>query len=154
AFRPLASALGVSVEEAALGVIRLANANMIHLLKLVSVRRGRDPRDFALIAFGGGGSMHAAVLARELQLRRLIVPRHPGHFSAWGMLTSQLRHDAVQTRVARSNDLSNTDLEALWHALEERLLETFAHEAIPQSKVTFARSADFRYAGQEHTVTV
>jgi N-methylhydantoinase A len=154
AMAPIAAALGVGVEDAALGVIRIANANMIHLLKLVSVRRGRDPRDFALVAFGGGGSMHATALARELKVPRVIVPPAPGHFSAWGMLASDLRHDVVQTRFARTEEMSASELETLWRTLERRLLSTFASEGLARERVTFARSADMRYAGQEHTVTV
>ena len=150
----IADARGVEIEEAALGVIRIANANMIHLLKLVSVRRGRDPREFAIVAFGGGGSMHATALARELQVPRVIVPPAPAHFSAWGMLMSDLRHDLVQTRFARAHEAELGELTGFWHGLEERLLELFADERVPPEKVTFARSADMRYAGQEHTVNV
>jgi N-methylhydantoinase A len=127
---------------------------MIHLLKLVSVRRGRDPREFAIVAFGGGGSMHACALAAELRVPRVIVPPYPGHFSAWGMLASDLRHDAVQTRFARSDALQADELAALWRSLEERLLATFAEEGLDAEQVTFVRSADMRYAGQEHTVNV
>ncbi len=154
AMEPIAAALGVSVEEAALGVIRIANANMIHLLKLVSVRRGRDPREFAIVAFGGGGSMHASALARELHVPRVVVPPAPGHFSAWGMLVSDLRHDVVQTRFARADQIAPSELEAVWQGLEERLLATFAEEGLEPEEVAFARSADMRYAGQEHTVDV
>jgi N-methylhydantoinase A len=154
AFGPIADALGVTVEDAALGVIRIANANMIHLLKLVSVRRGRDPREFAVAAFGGGGSMHASALARELKVPRVIVPPNPAHFSAWGMLTSDLRHDVVQTRVARSDRIEASESGAIWTDLEQRLLGTFSEEGIDRAKLTFARSADMRYAGQEHTVNV
>jgi N-methylhydantoinase A len=148
ALRPLAEQLDVSVEEAALGVIRIANANMIHLLKLVSVRRGRDPRDFAIVAFGGGGSMHATALARELQVPRVIVPPAPGHFSAWGMLMSDLRHDLVQTHFAREADAG------VWLELEERLRTTFTEDGVGSERLAFERSADMRYAGQEHTVNV
>jgi N-methylhydantoinase A len=148
ALRPLAEQLDVSVEEAALGVIRIANANMIHLLKLVSVRRGRDPRDFAIVAFGGGGSMHATALARELQVPRVIVPPAPGHFSAWGMLMSDLRHDLVQTHFAREADAG------VWQELEERLRAGFTEEGVGSERLAFERSADMRYAGQEHTVNV
>jgi N-methylhydantoinase A len=154
AMEPIAETLRVSVDEAALGVIRIANANMIHLLKLVSVRRGRDPREFAIVAFGGGGSMHATALARELHVPRVIVPPSPGHFSAWGMLASDLRHDLVQTRFARAADVGPEELVAIWHGLEERLLGTFAGEGLTADDVTFVRSADMRYAGQEHTVNV
>jgi N-methylhydantoinase A len=154
ALTPLAEALGVDDEDAALGVIRIANANMIHLLKLVSVRRGRDPREFAIVAYGGGGSMHACALAAELKVPRVIVPPHPGHFSAWGMLTSDLRHDAVQTHFARTDALEREELPGLWRGLEERLLARFEDEGVSPEQVTFMRSADMRYAGQEHTVNV
>jgi N-methylhydantoinase A len=154
ALAPLAEPLGVDPEDAALGVIRIANANMIHLLKLVSVRRGRDPREFAIVAFGGGGSMHACALAAELRVPRVIVPPHPGHFSAWGMLTSDLRHDVVQTHFARTDALQADELAGLWRRLEERLLATFVDEGLDPEHVTFMRSADMRYAGQEHTVNV
>jgi len=152
--KPIAEQLDVSVEEAALGVIRLPNANMIHLLKLVSVRRGRDPRDFAIVAFGGGGSMHATALARELQVPRVIVPPAPGHFSAWGMLMSDLRHDLVQTRFARADVAEPGELTGVWRELEERLCGTFAADGVDAGTLSFARSADMRYAGQEHTVNV
>jgi N-methylhydantoinase A len=154
ALTPLAASLGVDSEDAALGVIRIANANMIHLLKLVSVRRGRDPREFAIVAFGGGGSMHACALAAELRVPRVIVPPYPGHFSAWGMLASDLRHDAVQTHFARADALQADEVAVLWRGLEERLLATFADEGLDREEVTFVRSADMRYAGQEHTVNV
>jgi N-methylhydantoinase A len=154
AMAPIADALGVSVEEAALGVIRIANANMIHLLKLVSVRRGRDPREFAIVAFGGGGSMHASALARELHVPRVIVPPAPGHFSAWGMLASDLRHDEVQTHFARAAQTDAEELDEIWRELESRLEATFRDEGLEPDQVTFARSADMRYAGQEHAVNV
>jgi N-methylhydantoinase A len=154
AFEPIAGSFGVDVPEAALGVVRIANASMIHLLKLVSVRRGRDPRDFALVAFGGGGSMHGCALARDLRVPRVIVPLHPGHFSAWGMLTSDLRHDVVQTHYVRADRLGPDELPAIWRGLEERLSAVFADEGLGRERVVFSRSADMRYAGQEHTVTV
>ncbi len=154
AMETIAKPLGVSVEEAALGVIRIANANMIHLLKLVSVRQGRDPREFAMVAFGGGGSMHATALARDLRVPRVIVPVAPAHFSAWGMLMSDIRHDLVQTRLARSDRMDISELTETWREMEARLHEIFADEGIAAQDVIFARSADMRYLGQEHTVNV
>jgi N-methylhydantoinase A len=142
----IARPLGVSIEEAALGIIRIANANMIHLLKLVSVRQGRDPRDFAMIAFGGGGSMHASSLARDMHMPRVIIPPAPAHFSAWGMLVSDLRHDLVQTKLI--------DFNAAWTELEEKMRSVFTDEGVEAKNVLFARSADMRYLGQEHTVNV
>jgi N-methylhydantoinase A len=153
-YQSVADALGVSIEDAALGVIRIANANMIHLLKLVSVRRGRDPRDFAVVAFGGGGSMHATALARELHVPRVIVPNYPGHFSAWGMLMSDLRHDLVQTRFLRAAEAGRAELNDLWQDLERQMFQTFADERLDPERITFVRTADMRYAGQEHTVNV
>jgi N-methylhydantoinase A len=154
AYVPVSEKLDVSIDEAALGVIRIANANMIHLLKLVSVRRGRDPREFAIVACGGGGSMHATALARELRVPRVIVPNYPGHFSAWGMLMSDLRHDLVQTRFIRAADAEADELTRVWQELERRLLEIFASDRVEPERVTFVRTADMRYAGQEHTVNV
>jgi len=154
ALAPIAERFGVELAEAALGVIRIADASMIHLLKLVSVRRGRDPRDFAIVAFGGGGSMHACALARDLRVPRVIVPPSPGHFSAWGMLASDLRHDAVQTRFARADRLGKDEQAEVWRDLEGRLLVTFGEEGLAPEQVVFHRFADMRYAGQEHTVTV
>jgi N-methylhydantoinase A len=154
AYHSTADALDVSIEDAALGVIRIANANMIHLLKLVSVRRGRDPRDFAIVACGGGGSMHASALARELRVPRVIVPNYPGHFSAWGMLMSDLRHDLVQTRLVRAAAADLAELGGVWQDLERRMIEIFKDDRVESERITFVRTADMRYAGQEHTVNV
>ncbi|HLI09420.1 MAG TPA: hydantoinase/oxoprolinase family protein [Ktedonobacteraceae bacterium] len=150
----IARPLGVSVEEAALGIIRIANANMIHLLKMVSVRQGRDPREFAIVAFGGGGSMHASSLARDMHIPRVIVPPAPGHFSAWGMLVSDLRHDLVQTKLMRTAQMDMPEFSAAWRELEEKLRGIFADEHVAPQDIIFARSADMRYLGQEHTVNV
>src|SRR5205807_9492348 len=91
----IAAPLGLSVEEAALGIVRIAIAEMSLAVRGVSVERGYDPRDFALVAFGGAGPIHAAEIARELHIPKLVVPRFPGHFSALGMLMADLRPDYV-----------------------------------------------------------
>jgi len=127
---------------------------MIHLLKLVSVRQGRDPREFAMVTFGGGGSMHATSLARDMRIPRVIVPPAPAHFSAWGMLVSDLRHDLVQTKLMRTAQMEMAEFSAAWHELEEKMHEIFADERVEPKDVVFARSADMRYLGQEHTVNV
>ena len=100
----IAQRLDVPREEAARGVIRIANNNMINALKLVSVNRGHDPRDFTLVAFGGGGGMHAVELAAELGIRKVVVPRTADVFSAWGMLMSDLRRDYFLTRLLRVSE--------------------------------------------------
>jgi len=93
-----------------MGVIRLADANMVNALKLVSVRRGYDPREFTLVAFGGGGSMHAAALGRELRVKRIVVPTAPAVFSAWGMLMADLRNDYIRTMVVRTEQIEPAEL--------------------------------------------
>ena len=95
----IAERLGVDRAEAARGVVRIANNNMVNALKLISVNRGYDPRDFTLVAFGGGGGMHAVALAAELGIRKVVIPRAADVFSAWGMLMSDLRRDYFLTRL-------------------------------------------------------
>jgi N-methylhydantoinase A len=154
ALKQIAEPLGVEVEEAALGVVRMTNANMVNAIKLVSVRRGYDPRDFDMVAFGGGGSMHAAALAVQMQIRRVIVPPAPAHFSAWGMLMTDLRADWVRTKVLRSDEVDVATLNGIWGELEDAALEYFGEEGLERTRIRFARSADLRYKGQEHTVEV
>jgi N-methylhydantoinase A len=155
AYEPVAERLGVSVEAAAAGVIRLVNEATIDALKLVSVRRGYDPRDFSLVAFGGGGPMHAAALASELGVKRVVIPPFPGTFSAWGMLMTRPRVDLTRTRVTRLDTAHPGEIDEVFCELENeargRLIEQgFASEQIAGHR----RSLDMRYHGQEHTVRV
>ena len=115
----VAKHFGLSVEEASLGIIRIANANMLNALRLISVRKGHDPRDFTLVAFGGGGSMHAPALARELGVKKVIVPVAAPVFSAWGMLMTDLRHDYIETRIQRLDEADVRTLNRLWAQMEE-----------------------------------
>jgi N-methylhydantoinase A len=152
--REIADHFGVSIEEAAMGVIRLADANMINALKLVSVRRGYDPREFTLVAFGGGGSMHAAALGRELRVKRIVVPTAPAVFSAWGMLMADLRNDYIRTMVVRTDQIEPTEMGDVFHEMEKGAAEELAAEKVDRDRMAFQRFADMRYAGQEHTVKV
>lgn len=102
AFATIAQKLGGTNEDVARGVIRIANANMVNALKLVSLNRGHDPRDFSLIAFGGGGAMHAVSLAEELKVKKVIIPVNASVFSAWGMLMSNLRRDFYKLKLLLS----------------------------------------------------
>jgi N-methylhydantoinase A len=154
ALEHVAEPLGVDVDEAALGVVRMANANMVNAIKLVSVRRGYDPRDFDMVAFGGGGSMHAAALAAQMRIGRVIVPPAPAHFSAWGMLMTDLRADWIRTGVLRSDEIEVDTLTAIWVELEDAALRYFEEEGLERERIRFTRSADLRYKGQEHTVQV
>ena len=153
ALQPIADKLNTTIEQAANGIIRMVNANMTEALKLITVQRGYDPRDFALVACGGGGAMHAAALARELHMKKVIIPLHPGHFSAWGMLVTQPRIDLVRTRVYRTTDLTAEMVTDHFTALETEVQNRFATDG-EDGPLIFQRSADLRYHGQEHTVAV
>ena len=154
AMRPVAKAFKLSTEEAAMGVIRIADANMINALKLVSVRRGYDPRDFVLIAFGGGGPMHAGALMRELRVKKVIIPTEPAVFSAWGMLMTDLRRDYIRTLITRTDQVEPAKLNAIYAGMEEQALRDLLSEGVKRSEILVDRYADMRYMGQEHTVKV
>ncbi|MGC8879543.1 MAG: hydantoinase/oxoprolinase family protein, partial [Anaerolineae bacterium] len=154
AMQPIADHFKVSVEEAAMGVIRLADANMINALKLVSVRRGYDPRDFVLIAFGGGGAMHAGALARELRVKEVLIPNEPAVFSAWGMLMTDLRYDFIRTTIRRADQISAAALTEIYGEMEAVARQNLLDQHILEKRMMFQRFADMRYLGQEHTVKV
>ena len=154
AMKPIADAFKMSVEQAAIGVIRIADANMINALKLVSVRRGHDPRDFVLIAFGGGGAMHAGALMRELRAKKVIIPTEPAVFSAWGMLMTDLRRDYIRTMIVRTDLVEPARLNAIYSEMEEQATNDLAAERVQDSELELQRFADMRYMGQEHTVKV
>jgi N-methylhydantoinase A len=150
----VAAQLGVDVPEAARGVVRIANNNMVNALKLVSVNRGYDPRDFTLVAFGGGGGMHAVELAAELGIRKAVIPRAADVFSAWGMLMSDLRRDYLVTRLLTLSPESAEPLGGLLGEVHDLALERFARERIGREQVRFLRYGKLRYENQEHGVEV
>jgi N-methylhydantoinase A len=150
----IAQKLGVDTAAAAEGVVRIANNNMINALKLVSVNRGYDPRDFTLAAFGGGGGMHAVVLAAELGIGKVVIPRAADVFSAWGMLMSDLRRDYFVTRLMTLNADNAPRLDALLVEMAGAALEQFAREGIAAEQVRFLRLGNLRYENQEHGVEV
>ena len=156
AMESIAGHVGVDVDEAALGVVRMANAKMVNAIRLVSTRRGYDPRDFSLVAFGGGGPMHAAAMAAELLVDTVVVPPAPAHFSAWGMLMTDLRLDVVRTRVVREEELELVGLNEIWGELENLAASRFDDmvATLEEAAVRYVRVADMRYRGQEHTVPV
>jgi N-methylhydantoinase A len=154
ALAPLARALGLSVVDAAQGVVEVANANMLRALRLVSVQRGYDLREFALIAYGGAGPIHAGALARLAGIRTVIVPALSGTFSAFGCLVSPLRYDAVQTHHARLDAWDPQDLEVRLATLAERCLAPLREEGVAPGAVAVSRSLDLRYAGQNYELPV
>lgn len=147
-------AFGMDTDEAAMSILRVAEANMYNALKLISVRRGYDPRDFTMVAFGGGGPMHCAYLAKELNIRKVIVPIAAPVFSAWGMLMTDVRHDYIQTNIRRMNEVSAEELNDMWKSLLSQAQEQFEKEGVQKENIVCNYIADMRYMGQEHTVKV
>ncbi|RVT93497.1 hydantoinase/oxoprolinase family protein [Sphingomonas crocodyli] len=154
AFQRFADRMGGSVQDIARGVIRIANANMVNALKLVSLNRGFDPRDFALIAFGGGGAMHAVSLGKDLLARKVIIPANSAVFSAWGMLMSDIRRDFLMTRVEQLATYPTDTLNMVYGDIEAEAQKVCADEGMDASRLRFERFADIRYCGQDHTVKV
>jgi N-methylhydantoinase A len=142
------------VEEAAEGIIRVINATMVRGMRAVSVEKGYDPRDFALVAFGGGGPLHAADLARDLGVPNVLVPVMPGVTSALGLLVADLRYDVSATV---RGSLAAPDLAALttvYEDLEKAALGQMARDGVDHGAVTLTRSADVRYARQSWELEV
>ena len=154
AFTALGDRIGIGADEAARGVVRIANHNMINALKLVSINRGYDPRDFTMIAFGGGGAMHAASLARELNVPKVIVPAHCSVFSAWGMLMSDLRRDYIRTRPMPISADAAAVIDGTFTEMEAAAGQAFRDERFADEAIYFERYADLRYDGQEHSVRI
>jgi len=146
--------LGITSTEAARGIIRIANNNMINALKLVSLNRGFDPRDFVLIAFGGGGGMHAVDLAQELGVKKVVVPAAASVFSAWGMMMSDLRRDYFLTHLADLVDGAASNIEKAFSDVESQAISQFKSEGIEKKNIKFTRYGNFRYKNQEHTTEV
>lgn len=148
----LCAKLEMTVEEIARGVIRVANSNMVNALKSVSVNKGYDPRDFSLVVIGGGGPMHGAYLADELQMQEVIIPVNAGVFSAFGMLMSDLRRDYVKTSILVVDESNLTKIKTGYEEMELTALNTYEEDEYGKDEVSFEYYADVRYAGQEHYV--
>jgi N-methylhydantoinase A len=148
ALRRLGDAIGLDPLEAALGVVRVADAEMVRALRVISVERGLDPREFVLVAFGGAGSMHACALAEELGMRTVLVPRAGGVLSALGLAISDLRRDYVTPFLSILDDAEPGALEEAWAAMEERARADLADP--PDCE----READLRYRGQSFELSV
>lgn len=150
----LGEALGLDVNATAAAILRVANANMAGAMRLVTIRRGYDPRDFALVAFGGAGPLHAADVARDLDIPTVIVPTWPGLTSALGCMTIDTRHDLSKSFIASAEGLELDVLNQEFEALETIVRERLSHEGFPDDKVTIERMADMRYLGQWRSLTV
>ncbi len=154
ASKPLCKELNGTKEDIAKGILRIANANMINALKLISVNKGYDPRDFTMMVIGGGGAMHGADLARELQVAELIIPPHAGVFSAFGMLMSDIRRDYIRTNVLTLIDKQKNVIVSTFNEIKSEAILNFKTDNTSSEEIKFTYYADLRYAGQEHYVKV
>jgi N-methylhydantoinase A len=146
----LAPRLGLSRASAAAGVVRLADVKMALAVRGITTGRGLDPRDYALVAYGGGGPLHAAAIARELGIPRVVIPPSPSTFSAWGMLATDLRHDLVRTVLEPLEATDAAWAEARYGEMQQEVASILPGEGTP----LMHRAVDLRYVGQEHTVTI
>ncbi|MDI6825045.1 MAG: hydantoinase/oxoprolinase family protein [Bacillota bacterium] len=154
AFQRVAAQVGMTVEECALGAIRIVNASMVDAIRAVSVQRGYDPRDFTLLAFGGAGPLHGAALAEDLGIPRVIVPQNPSHMSPWGILVADMKHSYAQTYTAPVQGLDPAEVNKLFTEMMEAGRRQLRDERVAEEQIYFQAALDMRYAGQEHTVTV
>jgi N-methylhydantoinase A len=150
----IAKPLHLDVTAAADGMLRIATTTMSYAVKGVTTERGLDVGQFALVAYGGAGPLHAVAVAREIGIRQVIIPQAPGLFSAFGMLFSDLRYDFVRTWLCRLEDASFRDMEKIYRALEGQGHAAIAGTSVKPQKIAIKRAADMRYVGQEHAVTV
>ncbi|MFH1572745.1 MAG: hydantoinase/oxoprolinase family protein [Acidobacteriota bacterium] len=155
AFRTLARQMGIDdPKKAAQGVIDVANANMEAALRVISVERGHDPRDFTLVTFGGAGGLHAVALARNLSIPRVLVPENPGLLSALGVLLSDSVQDFSQTVMLAAGEADTEALERRYRTLEARALRSMKHEGFPQERIRLERWIDMRYRGQSYELSM
>jgi N-methylhydantoinase A len=150
----VAKPLGMTVTEAASGILRIAATTMSYAVKGVTTERGLDAGDFTMVAYGGAGPLHAVQVAREIGIRNVIIPTAPGVFSAYGMLFSDLRYDYVRTSLMSLEDAPFDQIEKAFRELEMQGQEAIGATSVKPHKVTIKRALDMRYVGQEHAVTV
>ena len=150
----LAKPLGISLEEAASGVLNVVNASMAEALRIVSVERGHDAREFSLVAFGGAGPMHATELANELGITEVIIPPIAGGFSALGLVASDLKRDYVKTHFTALQEANTSDMAAAFTEMENAAHAMLEAAHIPKSDWHTERSADLRYTRQAYELTV
>jgi N-methylhydantoinase A len=150
----LARPMNLSLFETARGILEVANATMVRAIKLVSVQRGYDPHDFALVAFGGAGPLHAVWLAKELEIPVVIIPPFPGNTSAMGLVLADARYDHVATRICSIKNIGPDEIEQVFLRVESDVHNQLLEEGIPEEQWKMTRSCDLRYFGQAHELNV
>lgn len=154
AIADLGGRLGLSPRETASGVISVVVANMVRAIRLVSVQRGHDPRDYALVAFGGAGPLHSGWIGRELRIPRVLVPSSPGLLCAFGLLVSDIRGDFAHTKLVEMDETSPEALEDTFARLEGEGDAWLGRESIPSEQRVFKRFVDMRYRGQNFELII
>ena len=154
ALATVAAPLGGDVERTAAGIVALVDAAMAKVLRIVSIERGHDPRDFTLCAFGGGGPLHACSVAADIGIRRIVVPEHPGVFSAYGLLVADVRSVAVRSVVAPADAATWARLEDAFVALQRDGDRDLDDQCVAPADRTFVRELDLRYVGQSTELAV
>jgi N-methylhydantoinase A len=144
----VAEPFGIDLHTAAESIIQVANANMANAVRLISISRGYDPRDFALVAFGGAGALHGAAVAQELAIPVVIVPPNPGVTSALGCLLVDIQHDFSDSFMADAAATKPEDIEAAFQRLEKEALERLEHEGVAHKDIVMQRSVEMMYQGQ------
>ena len=152
--RKIAAPLGMTVEQAALGIHRVINAQMVEGIRLVSIRQGFDARAFTLVALGGAGPVHATALARELGIASVVIPRFPGVLSAVGLLAARTEHEVAISFRARIGDVALDAVQQVLHDLDARCAALMAHEGAVSAAVTTRYFADVWYRGQSYFLEV
>jgi len=150
----IAKPLGLDATKAADGILRIAVTQMSHAVKAVTTERGLDAGSFTMVVYGGAGPLHASAIAREIGIRKVLIPHAPGYFSAYGMLFSDLRYDYVRSVFRRLDSLSFDEIEAYYKEMEDEGRAAISASQIRPEEIVFERAADMRYVGQEHAVTV
>ncbi|MEW6173326.1 MAG: hydantoinase/oxoprolinase family protein [Bacillota bacterium] len=150
----IAVRLGLTVEQAAEGIIRVVNAGMVRAIRVVSVEKGYDPRDFTLAAFGGAGPLHAVELARELGIPRVLIPPFPGVTSAWGMLSADVRRDYSQTYVADLTAEAYAVVKSRLAQMAEQGIKDLERDGFGVEEMGFVSQVDLRYKGQSYELTL
>ena len=152
--RQIAAPLGMGLLEAAYGVHLLANSNMTRAVRAVSTERGRDVRDFALIAFGGAGPIHACQMGLALEMKEAVIPPYPGLFSAFGLLSADVEHHYVQTYFKKTREADLAELNATMNRIEKHVVDLLSRQGFSKSEIDLHCYTDMRYSGQSYELTI
>jgi len=150
----IAEPLKLDLIDAASGIIKIVSSGMVEALRLVTVSRGEDPREYVLVAFGGAGPVHAGLLAEELKIPRVLVPASPGVHSAVGLLVSDLKRDYVQTHFAELEDVDVREMQQRFEAMEAAARQEFESQGISADRIVHERAIDLRYSIQKYELPV